>query len=123
VDAIRAELDTSAARALVSGPDAIALMATQVLDSTQLTIPLQIFYTRPLSADDSAFIARLTGRTGPTIRGPRPVIYTELPDSLLPRVLRAPGVKFARARTFGCEYDGGRAPAPASSSSSRVPQN
>ena len=113
VDAIRVELDTGAARTIVSGPDAIALMATQVLDSTQLTIPLQIFYTRPLSADDSAFIARLTGRTGPTIRGPRPVIYTELPDSLLPRVLRAPGVKFARARTFGCGDAG----------PSRVPQN
>lgn len=105
VDAIRAELDTGAARALTSGPDPVALMATQVLDPTQLTIPLQVFYTRPLLPEDSAFIAGLTGRTGPTIRGPRPVIYTELADSLLPLVLRAPGVKFARARTFGCEYD------------------
>lgn len=106
VDAIRAELDTGAARALVSGPDPIALMATQVLDSTQLTIPLQIFYARPLTADDSAFIARLSGGTGPRTRGPRPVVYTELPDSLVPLVLRAPGVKFARARTFGCGYTG-----------------
>ena len=123
VDAIRAELDTGAASVLVYGRDAIAFMATQVLDSTQLTIPLQIFYARPLSADDSAFIARLTGRPGPTIRGPRPVIYTELADSLLPPVLTAPGVKFARARSFGCGYEGGRAPAPGTSSSSRVPQN
>jgi len=123
VDAIRAELDTGAARALTSGPDPIALMATQVLDSTELTIPLQIFYTRPLTAVDSAFIARLSGRTGPSTRLPRPVVYTELPDSLVPLVLRAPRVKFARARTFGCGYTGGHAPAAASSVSSRVPQN
>jgi hypothetical protein len=123
VDAIRAELDTGAARALVSGPDSIAFMATQVLDTAQLTIPLQIFYSRPLTADDSSFIAHLSGLPGPTIRGPRAVIYTELPDSLLPLVLRAPGVKFARARAFGCGHHGSRGPVPVSSGSSRLPQN
>ena len=123
VDAVRAETDTATARALVTGPDKLAEMATQVWDSTGFTVPLMVFYSRPFTVDDSAFLARLTGRAGPPTRRPRPVVYVELEDSVIPVLLRAPGVAFARARTFGCGYVNGPPVEPPAHSPPRMPQN
>jgi hypothetical protein len=101
LDVVRAELDTAAVRALVLGPDPIAQMAEQVVDSNRLNLQVQISYSRPVTDADSAYIANLGGLvTGtPPVR---PILFADLPDSILPDVMRAPGVQSVGPRLVGC---------------------
>jgi hypothetical protein len=101
IDVVRAELDTSVVRALVLGPDPIAQMAEEVLDTSQTNLHVQVHYTRPVTDADSAHLAGLGGR----VRGAprvRPILWVDLPDSILPGVMRAPGVREVRAQLVGC---------------------
>lgn len=105
IDVVRAELDTSAVRALVLGPERIAQMAEQVLASNRVNLRVQISYSRPVTGADSAYIARLGGLvmgTPPV----RPMLLVDLPDSILPDVMRAPGVRTVSARLVGCSRPG-----------------
>jgi hypothetical protein len=98
---LRAELDTAGIRALVEAPNGIAAMASSVSDSLDLTAEVQVFYTRPITAEDRQAVERLGARRlGSPI--PRRVLYAEVPDSAIPALSRQPGVDFVRARAMVC---------------------
>jgi hypothetical protein len=125
VDAIRADMDTAMAHSLVRGPKAVAEMAMQVPDRAPLTVPLLIFYSRPFTAGDSAFLARLSGgaRVKPMPVRARTIVPLELHDSVIPRLVAAPGVRLVRVRLWGCGYIGEPMRSGPSSAAVRVPQN
>ena len=99
--AIRAELDTAAIRALVYGPNPIAEAAEQVLDLKSLDIPVQVRYNRPAAPMDSAGIARLGG-VAHLMPVPRPTLNAVVPDSVVPALVRMPGVVSVRATWVAC---------------------
>ena len=101
INVVRAELDTSAARALVVGPNPLAELADQVLDSSRKNLQVQVSFSRPVTGSDSAYISRL----GALVKGTvpvRPMLIVDSPDSILPAVMRAPGVESVRASLVSC---------------------
>jgi hypothetical protein len=107
VDAIRAELDTATARAVVYGPNWIAEMAKQALDLRSLDIPVQVRYDRPAAPLDSSRIARLGG-VAYLMPVPRPLLNAVVPDSVVPALVRMPSVVSVRARSDACGHSGGK---------------
>ncbi|TMI76529.1 MAG: hypothetical protein E6H05_03435 [Bacillati bacterium ANGP1] len=96
---LRAELDTGAVRALVTGPAAIADAAFTVPDPSNFDAGVQIFYKRPITDADEEALRQLG--VYDSARMPIPVLQTASPDSLIPRIAALPGVQFVRATAYG----------------------
>jgi hypothetical protein len=93
-------LDTSAVRRLVRGRGAVAYYAAAVADSTDLRIETRVFYARPVTAADERTLVTLGGEQ--VGASPIPMLLAVLPDSVIPRVARLPGVDFLRAGGVDC---------------------
>src|SRR5438128_6667124 len=96
---LRAELDTGAVRALVTGPAAIADAAFTVPDPSNFDAGVQIFYKRPITDADEEALRQLG--VYDSARMPIPVLQTASPDSLIPRIAALPGVRCVRATAYG----------------------
>jgi hypothetical protein len=101
---LRVVLDTAGIVALTDGPEAIADVAAAVGDPADLSADVQVFYRRPITAEDEAAVTRLGGRR--LNRAPRPVLYAVMPDAAIPALGREPGVAFVRARALACGRPG-----------------
>lgn len=103
VAAIRVEIDATTLPRIV-GQKGIADYALNVPDPRVYDVPVQIFFTRPITEADRAALQRVgVSEIGqvPT----RPILYATAPDRALPEIQRIPGVEFARARALLCESD------------------
>jgi hypothetical protein len=101
VPMVRAELDTTAVRQLITGPGAVATFARTVPDPRAFEVVAQIRYDRVVRVSDLLAIERLGGQEQWTV--PRPhIIAVALPDSVVPRVRRLPGVRSIEPFTVGC---------------------
>jgi hypothetical protein len=97
---LRAELDTSAVRALVKGPGAIANAAFTVPDTTKFDANVQIFYRRAITDADKEALRALG--VVEIDQAPTPVLEASVPDSLIPLIAALPGVQYVRATGWGC---------------------
>jgi len=97
---LRAELDTSAVRALVKGRAAIASAAFTVPDPTKFDARVQIFYRRAITDTDKEALRALGVLE--VDQAPNPVLEASVPDSLIPLIAALPGVQYVRATGWGC---------------------
>jgi hypothetical protein len=100
VAVIRIEVDAATLPKIV-GEKGMADYVLNVPDPSLYDVPIQIFFTRPITEADRMALQRV----GVTEIGQvpnRPILYAIAPDRALPEVQRSPGVEFARARALGC---------------------
>jgi hypothetical protein len=101
VPMVRAELDTAAVRKLITGPGAVATFARTAPDPRTFEVVAQIRYDRAVRVSDLRAIERLGGQEQWYV--PRPhIIAVALPDSVVPRVGRLPGVRSIEPYSVGC---------------------
>ena len=100
VAVIRVEIDATVLPKIVGGKG-MADYALNVPNPRLYEVPVQIFFTRPITEADRTALQRVgVSEIGqvPT----RPILYATAPDHALPEIQRIPGVEFARARALGC---------------------
>jgi hypothetical protein len=103
VAVIRVEIDATTLPRIV-GQKGIADYVLNVPDPRVYEVPVQIFFTRPITEGDRAALQRV-GVTEIGQVPTRPILYATAPDRALPEIQRIPGVEFARARALVCESD------------------
>jgi hypothetical protein len=103
VAVIRVEIDATTLPRIV-GQKGIADYVLNVPDPRVYEVPVQIFFTRPITESDRAALQRV-GVTDIGQVPTRPILYATAPDRALPEIQRIPGVEFARARALVCESD------------------
>lgn len=103
VAVIRVEIDATMLPSIV-GEKGVADYVLNVPDPRLYDVPVQIFFTRPITEADRTALQRF----GVSEIGQvpvRPILYATAPDRALPQVQRISGVEFARARALSCEHD------------------
>lgn len=103
VAVIRVEIDATTIPKIV-GEKGMADYVLSVPNPRLYDVPVQIFFTRPITEADRAALQRVgVSEIGqvPT----RPILYATAPDRALPEIQRIPGVEFARARALFCASD------------------
>jgi hypothetical protein len=103
VAVIRVEIDAATLPKIV-GEKGMADYVISVPDPRLHDVPVQIFFTRPITEADRTALQRVgVAEIGqvPT----RPILYATAPDRAVPEIQRIPGVEFARARALGCASD------------------
>jgi hypothetical protein len=106
VPMIRAELDTSAVRALILGAGAVGTFARIAPDPRVQEVEVQIRFDRPVTESDVAALGRLDARDLGHV--PRPdVLEVALADSEVPAVRRLAGVHGVEPMTVGCAAEVG----------------
>ena len=106
VAVLRAALDTSALRVLLSARGGIADVAYTVADTSRRDVRLQVFFSRPVTDADAAALARL-GATDVRRMPNRRILSLTAPDSVVPRIDAAAGVTLVRAQAMECVIAGG----------------
>ena len=100
VAVIRVEIDATMLPTIV-GEKGMADYALSVPNPRLYEVPVQIFFTRPITEADRTALQRVgvsdIGQV-PT----RQILYATAPDRALPEIQRIPGVEFARARALFC---------------------
>jgi hypothetical protein len=100
---VRVRVDTGALHGLVSS-SGIADYATLVDDTSRFDASVQIFLSRPITADDIEALRRLKVKASPI--PPRPnILYAVAEDRTIPTIQKMAGVDFVRARAMECESD------------------
>jgi len=100
---VRARVDTGSLHGLVSS-SGIADYATLVDDTSRFDASVQIFFSRPITADDIEALRRLKVKASPI--PPRPnILYAVAEDRTIPTIQKMAGVDFVRARAMKCESD------------------
>jgi hypothetical protein len=100
VAVIRVEIDATVLPKIV-GDKGMADYALNVPNPRLYEVPLQIFFTRPITEADRTALQRVgVSEIGQVPN--RPILYATAPDRALPEIQRIPGVEFARARALGC---------------------
>lgn len=100
---VRVELDTSALRRLVHGPDRIATSAYGVTDPANYDVAVQVSYTRAVTDTDETALLGLGARN--VARAATRILYSRLPDAIIPQVARLPGVDSVQASVVVCDKD------------------
>jgi hypothetical protein len=103
VAVIRVEIDATTLPKIV-GEKGMADYVLNVPNPRLYDVPVQIFFTRPITEADRTALQRV-GVTEIGQVPTRPILYATAPDRALPEIQRIPGVEFARARALGCESD------------------
>src|SRR6266516_1646366 len=106
VAVMRVEIDAATLPKIV-GEKGMADYVLNVPDPRLYDVPVQIFFTRPITEVDRTALQQV-GVTEVTEFGQvptRPILYATAPDRAVPEIQRIPGVEFARARALGCESD------------------
>jgi len=100
---VRARVDTGSLRGLVSS-SGIADYATLVDDPSRFEASLQIYFSRPITADEIEALRRMKVKASPI--PPRPnILYAIAEDRTIPAIQKMAGVDFVRARAMQCESD------------------
>ena len=103
VAVIRVEIDATTLPKIV-GEKGMADYVLNVPNPRLYDVPVQIFFTRPITEADRTALQRV-GVTEIGQVPTRPILYATAPDRALPEIQRIPGVEFARARALGCGSD------------------
>jgi len=100
---VRARVDTGSLHGLVSR-SGIADYATLVDDTSRFDASVQIFFSRPITADDIEALRRMKVKASPI--PPRPnILYAVAEDRTISTIQKMAGVDFVRARAMECESD------------------
>ena len=103
VAVIRVEIDAATLPKIV-GEKGMADYVLNVPDPRLYDVPVQIFFTRPITEVDRTALQRV-GVTEIGQVPTRPVLYATAPDRAVPEIQRISGVEFARARALLCASD------------------